>query len=552
MMRSFSLRLLTLAFLTGIAPAQSADPLAPDTRKLVDASVRASQEKNQREEAQRYLSRLETADPTEYQSLLGALRMMQLPPDQGVPIFAGLLDHEADLVKQIALQSLAEYGPASEASVPRVSALLVDDRRDWFVRGEAAATLARIAPTTTSARLISDRLLARRDPVNTELRMLEALGALGDKAEVGLRAAESYLRSPHSSLQFAAFNALGRIMAGRGAPAFEASALTALDSASPADQALTLLSLQNEGASGATAAARVVELLADSHPPYLRCALLRTLATIGSGDPKAVTALLMAMADKDRVISDVAVAAFRTLTWSDERLTTPLIEGLRDKHPLPRLHGARALRAFGERAADAVPIAVELLQAADDRVATEEIGAVLDLLRAIGPKAAAAERALLGLLPVDGRAHQNRSQIDSHYLRAYALMMLTELNAADRALPFAIEFVATADASSAHEFAAGAMAIGALGQRGKAALPHLIRALQPEFRDHPVTFESFMKAVDFRKEHTSARREAIRALVRLGPDARSAIPALEALIAINPAGSIQKEAAAAVKAIRGE
>lgn len=553
-MRRVSMTFGVLACLASLAIAQADDPLSPEARRQVDSAVKSSYEKNRREEAQRYLETLNTTtDSSEYYTQIGALRTMQLSPEEGLPIFSGLLAHPSDVVKQGALLALGEYGEKAASLREPIAALLADNGREWFVRATAAESLARVAPDSASALAIGDRLQSGRESVDTERAMLGALGSLGAQARGAVREIESFIQSPHVSLQFAAFEALGKIMGDSAAPAFEASALTEIASARPAQQAMILLSLEAARESATDVSPKVAQLLGSKLPAYLRCGLLQALGKIGAHDHRSVEALLAGIADSDRTTSDIAVRAFRNQSWTDEQLTPALETGLGSANPSVRLYAARALRDYGEKARDALRPALELLSAADGGVTTDEVGALLELVRAVGISNDRVIDVLMALIPSDARVHQDRLGPESHYIRAFTLVVLTEMGAARRCMPTAIEFVATADTAGSHEYAAGAMAIRALGPAAASATPHLVRALQPEFRDRPVTFERFRKAVDFRgSNYTTAKREAIRALASIGPAAKDAILGLEKIVADNQLANLHQDARAALKAIRGE
>jgi hypothetical protein len=108
-----------------------------------------------------------------------------------------------------------------------------------------------------------------------------------------------------------------------------------------------------------------------------------------------------------------------------------------------------------------------------------------------------------------------------------------------------------------HSFAGAALAAAALGPDAREAVPFLMRALKPDFRDHRVTFEQFFAEVSPSGTYTSGRIEAIRALARIGSDAREAVPLLTELAKHEPVSSsrippYQDEARKALAAIRGK
>ena len=57
----------------------------------------------------------------------------------------------------------------------------------------------------------------------------------------------------------------------------------------------------------------------------------------------------------------------------------------------------------------------------------------------------------------------------------------------------------------------------------------LLRALRPEFRDYPLTFEGYVGSIPKSGIYTSPRIEAIRALGKIGPAAKTATSLLTEL-----------------------
>jgi len=78
-------------------------------------------------------------------------------------------------------------------------------------------------------------------------------------------------------------------------------------------------------------------------------------------------------------------------------------------------------------------------------------------------------------------------------------------------------------------YAAAAIAAGALGARAADAVPFLLTVLRPEVRDYPLTFENYPGYVPKSGIYTSPRIEAIRALGKIGPAAKSATSLLAEL-----------------------
>src|SRR5262249_3208224 len=112
---------------------------------------------------------------------------------------------------------------------------------------------------------------------------------------------------------------------------------------------------------------------------------------------------------------------------------------------------------------------------------------------------------------------------------------LSDVGIPDAALPFILDALANSD--TLRIYTAGAIAAGALGARAADSVPFLLRALRPDVReftrdfthlggatgiDHPLTFESYLGKPPQSGIYPSPRIEAIRALGKIGPAAKTA------------------------------
>jgi hypothetical protein len=211
--------------------------------------------------------------------------------------------------------------------------------------------------------------------------------------------------------------------------------------------------------------------------------------------------------------------------------------------------GGAGLAAAAGPPADSQPSAAAALAVAlarcDGRTPDVEVASHLEALAALGPPAAAtAVPAIVALLPERAPLYRDRDKPEVERLRAFLLATLTRLGPPAEAAPFVLAELA--GARSAHSFAAAARAAGALGT--DAAVPLLLRALDPEFHDDLVSLERYRP--DFPPEEaTTAALEAVRALGRIGPAAGAAVPRLRA-VADRADGSAGGSAAALVVAAR--
>ena len=83
----------------------------------------------------------------------------------------------------------------------------------------------------------------------------------------------------------------------------------------------------------------------------------------------------------------------------------------------------------------------------------------------------------------------------------------------------------------------------------------LQRALKPDFADFPMSFDDFARALG--NEDSSCRLEALRALARMGPRAKAALPAITQIAdqkpdRASPVPPWNEEARKALEAIQGK
>jgi HEAT repeat protein len=172
----------------------------------------------------------------------------------------------------------------------------------------------------------------------------------------------------------------------------------------------------------------------------------------------------------------------------------------------------RASTALVSMRGDAVPYLVRALQGSDARDRIQ----MMNVLSAIGPSASTALPVIVGLL--DDPASNIR-------VAAASSLVAIDRGSVDRALPVLIEGLRNEPQTASM----AAMAIGSLRQKGAPAVPSLIAVLE----------EGSEEAV---------RIEAARALWKIGPAAKAAIPALES--AVQRGGPLASAAAVALETVK--
>ncbi|HSL81986.1 MAG TPA: SCO family protein, partial [Thermoanaerobaculia bacterium] len=176
--------------------------------------------------------------------------------------------------------------------------------------------------------------------------------------------------------------------------------------------------------------------------------------------------------------------------------------------------------------AEVSPVPEGILAFADGATSEAELTAALRALADRGRGGAGAGPALVALLAENADLYRGRGPREAIRLRACLLATLADVGPPPEALPKVL-----ADLAHGHWpllQAAAARAAGALGAGGTPAVPYLVDVLQPDTKDDRVPAR--LCGEEGSPGRTTARLEAVRALARIGPAARSAVPMLEAIV----------------------
>lgn len=386
------------------------------------------------------------------------------------------------------------------------------------------------------------RLRQQDESGESSYQLAAAVGRMGPAAAPAAPILTRWLRDPSTIVQYHAFVALGQVNP-RSPISFEASEpIQRLESGSPEVQYATLLAMQQQPALRGAEIPIVNAIVKETPQRGLKCFALETLGFIGAAHAGTLRTILGCVAETDEFVSETGVRALRRMDTNQAELVPVLAEALSSASWKARSQAAEALRQFGPRAKPAVPALTAALCKADGTYKHEWVGAYLEALRAVGPGAVEAADPIVRLLPERSALYRNRSKSEVEKLRAFMLVTLSEVGIPDSALPFILD--ALANSNTLRIYAAGAVAAGALGARAADATPFLHRALRPksgEFTrgvghfvgamgiDSPFTFESYVGSRPKSGIYTSVRIEAIRALGKIGPAAKSATSLLTEL-----------------------
>jgi hypothetical protein len=156
----------------------------------------------------------------------------------------------------------------------------------------------------------------------------------------------------------------------------------------------------------------------------------------------------------------------------------------------------------------------------------------------LGPRAASASPLLTSWLKVNAPVYQGRVKSSATFVRKYALLTLCEVGMTSDAIPAIIDELVNAPHLANR--AAAARAAGAVPDHQDKLVPFLIaqlERLQPREDAGAVNLNIIgMKGFVPGDPVTSLPLEAIHALERLGPAAKSAVPVLRARAQDKPFG----------------
>lgn len=445
----------------------------------------------------------------------GGLGTAEIAPggDAIVPELKRLLSHKSSLIRAHAASSLGDVGPDAADAVSDLTAALED--ADEGVRRESAEALGKIGPAAKSA--IPALLGALGDARNSvTMHAAWALGRMGTDAVPQLVGTLQDSKRRYATVV---------ILGGLGQAAEPAvGPLTAILSEPNLGTDLgreVILALAHIGHPAHDAAPALLKILEDDDSP-LRASAVWALARIDDRDAreKVLRFLIKVLPQRDdSELSVVAPMALVMLARDNDallKIALPRVEDLlAHESAQVKSEAAAALAGLGEKAAVAVPSLEAGLADPDPSMRI----AFLAALAAIGPESAAALATIDKLL---------------------------------------------SDPVPAVRYAA-IHAIGKMGPAARAIAPRLMINLKE--RDEFLQFVSAwaLAHVDGKRKNLAAlcvaplvhslqhhdahvRTEAATALSLLGPNAKSAVPALEA-IANDPDEAVRKAVADALKRI---
>ena len=399
-----------------------------------------------------------------------------VPPDAS--ILTALLEVTSDRVKEWTLRGLGEHTGDKSAATSALLAIASDRSHDENCR----ALAVRVLGTTPMEPVTVSKLANQIGTGSKEFSalILEVIAGAGDAARPVVPELQRHLAAPEALVQYYAY------------------------------QALQKLGFTNTG------------------PAYLAAQQLEQLQKLVShgGDSKAVRSVIDSVGHSDPFISELAANVLQRMEPGSPAV---LAEALSHTDSRVRVQSAIALRRLATNAASAVPAIARLFdRAAKGEVGIRETGICLDVLRAQGSNAASANTAVAALLPEQSPIYRNVEKHEVERFRGFLFATLAEIGVPKEAAPFIADALANADDRMAYGFAGAARAAASLGSDAENLLPFLLRPLQKDTPQEFLDFDQFEAHLAPSGEYTTCQIESLRALRRIGPPARSALPVVRA------------------------
>lgn len=433
------------------------------------------------------------------------------------PQLSRLLRASSGTVREWALRTMGERSVGPFPKTELVS-LATNASERLFVRALAVRVLGREALDGATAETLLG-LLDTCEDIDFQRIVLETLASGARETPALDERLSAHLSSPEVAVQFETFNTLRRVASSNNITRF------------PDDYARAKRLSELTKESGVEAAKTGLLVLRETNAPaYLRCAALQALA-YQTNQPGAVEALLAAIEDENNFVSHLAGNVLGSLPAMDGKGIAALADGAGSTNAAVRWHALLKLNARGQNmhgTEDAVVSALKRI--AREGASAREIGLCLELARKLGVKIAPAAGALIDMLSENSPAYRDLSKHEVDRARGMVFVALAAIGTPTDALEAIVSALANGDESSTHEFAGAARAAAALGPRGRAAIPHLARALDNDETSWSdwISLETFDAHTNPSAAYTTPQVEALRALAVLGVNDARAIRAIRA------------------------
>ncbi len=406
--------------------------------------------------------------------------------EPAVPTLIKRLNAEGESVRSAAAFALGKIGPGAADAVPAMVKAFW--KSGYFHQGIIIQSLAGIGPAAVPALI---EISKQSEDARSEA--LEVLGKIGPQARKAIPHLKAMLTDRQGVNRRAAAFALWKLTQDRAAIPIIARTLS-----DPNEYARSRAAgdLGEIGPDAAEAVPALIRALDDSSQSVMNGSAT-ALGKIGPAAKDAVPVLVRCV--------DPLVARLAKIRAKRQAVPSPVQSP--DRKPLGGASREFVTEALGKIGAPGVPELIRGLKDRDDYVrsiAAESLGR-------IGPDAREA-------VPAHAEMANDR-------LRALAAQALWRIAKDERAIPILMEYLQT---SSANNQTHAMTILAEIGPAGKDAVPLLISVLN--------------RADPYQGRDTSMEKrrpeEAAKTLGRIGPEARAAVPALEAALK-DPDGGVR-------------
>lgn len=462
------------------------------------------------------------------------LKRARIPAVDGVPFLMKWLDNQPEVVKRTALRMLGVYGAEAKSALPKLQQLMSDDPiRN--VRDDAMLMVTKIEPNNAEiAAVIVERLGAAGADDSTNRAVLQALSPMAAVIpKTAVPRIAKFLEHRWTEMGILAHEAIGKILALERPTLELLRKMETIDWRKSPDQGYSIFAAIAEAGNKADfAMPLVVELLIADIPPYLECVTLETLGKVKTGNPKLISALVDRLAAKDPLVRTKARQALMSVDLKEPASVRAMAKGLRHSDRAVRFDAAVALRSW-EQTGRLTPAGrdeilaplIETLREADDSLPPGFLDMYLALLPRFGTRAAPVAEVMEKLYRSEAYFKKQGGQFGTH-LRAKVLAVLANVGVPKSARPLVLEALQkgpTHEADSGYAYTAAAHAIASFADAAR-DVPLLLPALKTTGKEREFYFVDW--SGDGLGRPTTARLEAIRALARIGSQARDALPLL--------------------------
>lgn len=421
-----------------------------------------------------------------------------------MPQLVRALDDLDPMVRWRVAEAIRRIGVPAPAAVPKLVQMV--NNRGEFINGRMEAVQA-LGAMKASEREAIDALIQALDDDTLRVFAAQALGQIGRPAEPALRAA---LMDKRLMVRTASAGVLQRM----GAQKVEVTPVGMADlSASLKDltnqtgfkQAAALDRLEELGPAAAPAVPVLAWVLTNNQSSTAaRLGAAGVLTAIGPKAAEAVPALILALSDKEPGVQQKAAETLQHLGPTASNAVPALVATMRDPDPGTRGWAVLAAGAIGTDAAQVVPVLLGLFHDPDANVRSAAVNVVGWEAEKLGPEARiAALRALLAQLDdsdpvVRGAVH---TRIGGYVADVPAIM------------PELLKSAGSPN-QKAQEVAEGMLTMYVEYRQTK----RVVGPVTPELVAH---FEAALS-----ETNVFRRRNGVRMLALLGPEAKQSEPAL--------------------------